>query len=602
MLTMSILKKLIVLALFLSMVASASAGVVYEQLNAGVFDGTRTDTLPDNLNIGAEEAIYFEFQDAVFDQLNPGCAYFAMEDGGANEIAILFRNVTGSQPTISPYMWSTSAVSGGDVTNSAPHIAFIPTPGFMHSFLYSWKAGERVYAELDGVVVLDAPLEVLPAWTTDGQHWLGSAYNQANKLTATMGDVRIYDHFVTFAEPPPPPPPPPVLGVNATVGVYYFEGWYHDTPGAIAAFANAELRNDFPEREPIWGGGLWRGDTVEVMEQQIDLAAENGIAFFSFDWYWYGSPSVTLNDGINSGLKNFMLASNRNRMRFNINICDASPTAIGSDAKWEEVADMLLPYLQDSQYLRVGGNPLITNFNAAGMTLTNYNYFQQIAAAVGLDEIEFAANVAGSTSIYTHVTRYNAVPGWGAGETEYPYQSLVEYMEGASWTPNIWDTESGLPQSYIPTIMAGWDARPWNTPPSWYFNPTRTPVAVAAHLQNAIDWIDDNPTLATPERLVMIYAWNELGEGGYIVPTLGDPTGLYLDAIKEVVFFPEDINSDGIVDGVDLRILTNQWLGSPGDPSADIAPTPTDGVVNFLDFANLAQQWSPGPEPQTPPR
>jgi hypothetical protein len=34
--------------------------------------------------------------------------------------------------------------------------------------------------------------------------------------------------------------PPPLSGAMraATVGAYYFEGWYHDTPGAIAAFAN----------------------------------------------------------------------------------------------------------------------------------------------------------------------------------------------------------------------------------------------------------------------------------------------------------------------------------------------------------------------------
>ena len=52
--------------------------------------------------------------------------------------------------------------------------------------------------------------------------------------------------------------PRPLVGdtQTATVGAYYFEGWYHDTLEAIAAFANAELRNDFPEREPIWGGGL----------------------------------------------------------------------------------------------------------------------------------------------------------------------------------------------------------------------------------------------------------------------------------------------------------------------------------------------------------
>ena len=330
-------------------------------------------------------------------------------------------------------------------------------------------------------------------------------------------------------------------GQTAKVGVYYFEGWYHDTPEAIAAFATAELRNHFPEREPIWGGGLWRGDTVAVMEQQIDLAADHGIAFFSFDWYWYGSPSATANDGINSGLKNFMLASNRGRMEFNINIVDVAPTTIDSDAEWVQVADMLLPFLTDSRYLRVGGNPLITLFNGAGMTQTNYDYFQQIGVAAGFPAVEFAANVAGSASLYSHVTRYNAVPGWGAGETEFPYLSLTDYVEGNdTWADGVWntDTQSIVSQFYIPTIMAGWDARPWNTPPTWYFNPSRTPAAVGAHLQKAIDFLDDNPTLATPDRLVMIYAWNEYGEGGYIAPTLGDPNGLFLDAIKAVVSPP----------------------------------------------------------------
>jgi len=371
---------------------------------------------------------------------------------------------------------------------------------------------------------------------TSTQNRISHQYSKLVRLTI-MGILAIVGLF-----------PSPVLGDSptATVGVYYFEGWYHDTPGAIAAFANDELRNDFPEREPIWGGGLWRGDTVEIMEQQIDLAADHGITFFSFDWYWYGSQEATENDGINSGLKHFMLASNRNRMKFNINIVDAAPTTIDSDAEWEQVADMLLPYLNDSQYLRINGNPLITNFNAAGMTQTNYDYFQQIAQAAGITEVVFAANVAGSASLYKYVTRYNAVLGWGGGEVEYPYQSLTEYVEGNDdWAPGVWNTDSdgmAATQSYIPMVMSGWDARPWDTPPSWYFNNPalgHTPDAFAAHLQKALDWIDDNPTLATAERLVMVYAWNEFGEGGYIAPTVGDPDGLYLDALKSVVLVPD---------------------------------------------------------------
>jgi len=52
-----------------------------------------------------------------------------------------------------------------------------------------------------------------------------------------------------------------------------------------------------------------------------------------------------------------------------------------------------------------------------------------------------------------------------------------------------------------------------------------------------------------------------------------------------------DINIDGNVDGKDLALLCDQWLGTPGQPSADIAETWGDGVVDFFDFAQLAYDW-----------
>jgi hypothetical protein len=53
-----------------------------------------------------------------------------------------------------------------------------------------------------------------------------------------------------------------------------------------------------------------------------------------------------------------------------------------------------------------------------------------------------------------------------------------------------------------------------------------------------------------------------------------------------------DLNGDCRVDFKDLAILVNQWLQSPGSPSADIAPSPSgDGRVNFQDFAVMAANW-----------
>ena len=69
----------------------------------------------------------------------------------------------------------------------------------------------------------------------------------------------------------------------------------------------------------------------------------------------------------------------------------------------------------------------------------------------------------------------------------------------------------------------------------WYF-PDRTPEAFGKFLQSSIDWMDQNPDRTTKERIVLVYAWNEFGEGGYLAPTKGDPEAKYLRALKEVVF------------------------------------------------------------------
>jgi hypothetical protein len=44
-----------------------------------------------------------------------------------------------------------------------------------------------------------------------------------------------------------------------------------------------------------------------------------------------------------------------------------------------------------------------------------------------------------------------------------------------------------------------------------------------------------HPDQTTAERIVLLYAWNEFGEGGYLAPTKGDPEGAYLKAVKQVV-------------------------------------------------------------------
>jgi hypothetical protein len=63
-------------------------------------------------------------------------------------------------------------------------------------------------------------------------------------------------------------------------------------------------------------------------------------------------------------------------------------------------------------------------------------------------------------------------------------------------------------------------------------------------------------------------------------------------AVHVFLFLLADLNRDGLVNFKDFAILAGQWFQAPGEPSADIAPSPTrDGIVDWLDLKVLAEQW-----------
>lgn len=87
----------------------------------------------------------------------------------------------------------------------------------------------------------------------------------------------------------------------------------------------------------------------------------------------------------------------------------------------------------------------------------------------------------------------------------------------------------------IATVMSGWDPSPrWVGFPSGYggFNPGNPPgprylpptaKQLNNHMYDALQWANSQP--GSSLRTVLIYAWNEMDEGGWIVPTYGGTTG-----------------------------------------------------------------------------
>jgi hypothetical protein len=336
------------------------------------------------------------------------------------------------------------------------------------------------------------------------------------------------------------------LNPQPMIGAYYFDGWAGkngsandpNEPWAANAPTHVTRRmvEEFPDREPVWG---WRDDSLEIMERQIDLAADHGLAFFAFCWYWH-DDGLAINkrgigeDSLNKGLELFLKAKNNHRMKFCLLVANHAGFEIKGTEHWKEAGEFLMPYLGHKQYLTVEGKPLVIIFNSGGGDKAGFAAMRETARKAGLPGLAIAANGSGSPeSGFNYRTHYAIAPGYDAGSARHGYEELVSANK-AQWrgSPSL--------QPYIPIATSGFDKRPWEGPAGlnqkagWYFT-DRTPEQFAEFLRDAIAWMDTHPSQTTAERIMLIYAWNEFGEGGYIAPTRGDPDGQYLEALKSVV-------------------------------------------------------------------
>ncbi|MHC4657691.1 MAG: FG-GAP repeat protein [Planctomycetota bacterium] len=113
-------------------------------------------------------------------------------------------------------------------------------------------------------------------------------------------------------------------------------------------------------------------------------------------------------------------------------------------------------------------------------------------------------------------------------------------------------------------------------------------------------WDDSQWTLQ--ERLIDAngapddnFGWSvDVSYGTVIIGVLDDDdAGTSAGSAHIYDFCPlADLDNDCDVDFNDFAILAGQWFQAPGEPSADIAPSPTrDGIVDWLDLKVLAEQW-----------
>lgn len=331
---------------------------------------------------------------------------------------------------------------------------------------------------------------------------------------------------------------------DVLVGVYYFAGWWREQPNKWTT-AGRDWRSEYPHRVPVLGQYV-EADTVE---REIEAAASHGVDFFQILWYPQNQPDVHPHLArLNDGLRFFTTARNASKMGFTLEYVNHDPFRLTSDEDWDSACVEWLAAMRHRSYLRVGGRPVFKihglhhffqqNGGDARRVTQRIERMRRLAQSVGVPNPLIGAGVMATgvpdgeaVAAFDYLTTYMDVPNLPQRAEPYPYAQLLALAEEA-W--RTYATQSAKP--YVPYLPAGWDPRPWADPrPSFAF-PTREQwkeallkVKTALHKHDRLGY----PKVGGRQKAVLIYAWNEYGEGGIVAPTRGEGY-MKLEAIRQV--------------------------------------------------------------------
>lgn len=273
-----------------------------------------------------------------------------------------------------------------------------------------------------------------------------------------------------------------------------------------------------------------QGGSQEIMDQEITYAADAGLDYWAFVMYREG-------DQMSRGLELYLASKHRDRLRF----CLILHNNLGvPEANWPSERDRVVRLLREPSGMTVcGGRPLVYMFTTPPKQR--------------LDDLKSAVRAAGLLAPYCVYMGFNPAADWQQAQA-YGFDAISAYACGAAGSysglrasarQRYWEAARQLGIPLVPLATLGWDRRPRiDRPPPWEANNTSTAWVetasaeeIAAHVEETVQWTRDNVAV-TPARAVIVYAWNEHDEGGWLCPTWrakGGPDTSRVEALGKVL-------------------------------------------------------------------
>lgn len=272
------------------------------------------------------------------------------------------------------------------------------------------------------------------------------------------------------------------------------------------------------------------GGTQATMDREIAYAAAAGLDYWAFVMYADGDP-------MSQGLKLYLSSTQRQGLRF----CPILHHNItGPQEQWPAERDRLVKLLQEPSAMTIGaGRPLVYMF-VSEPPRQRLAELQAAAAAAGLQP--YYVLMGWSPADDWREARslgFDAISAYAAAGRG-TYAQLTQRLER-----DLWAAAQAQSCPLVPLATTGWDRRPRiDCPPPWEANnqstdwvETATPQEIAAHLRRALAWTMTHREV-TPAQTVLIYAWNEHDEGGWLCPTWradGTPDDRRLQALAAML-------------------------------------------------------------------
>ncbi len=360
-------------------------------------------------------------------------------------------------------------------------------------------------------------------------------------------------------------PPPAPASTPYTILMHYCPLWKE---GTHAGWGKIE---PWPERRPAIG---WYDEgTPEVADWHIKQALEHGIQGFIYCWYrsdWSAEIHEMLGHALHDGL---LHARYLDQFRFAIMWENANAKGVRDRA---DLLENVFPYwlerfLRHPSYARIGGKPVLVVYAPSRLTAdlggpeevrSCFEEMRRRCREAGLGGLTilgclevanptlqermraegYDASTAYSVSIPTRLeTRRDP-----DGAATIPYARWIE-EEKQVWLDK--KAASALPD--IPTVMMGWDPRPWHGLQTTFYREGVTPELFRDACRAAKEVVDATTGDGPDRGVVILDNWNEFGEGHYIEPCAGYGFAL-VDAVREVFCEPGEPHEDLLPEDVGL--------------------------------------------------